>query len=192
MVRIMEFLDEAGTSENYAFLDDDPRAAVKKAFDLGLECILKCQIGVDDTLKVWCAQHDEVTLAPTKARSYELASLSGAESAGILRLLMSIDEPSSEVIRSVKAGVAWSESTKIKGYRYRRSTSDPALTKDPSASPLWARFSEIETNRPFFCDRDGVKKYDIMKIGSERRRGYSWFSNAGEKVAQAFTQWPHR
>ena len=60
MVRIMEFLDEAGTSENYAFLDDDPRAAVKKAFDLGLECILKCQIGVDDTRWLAAFERPEV------------------------------------------------------------------------------------------------------------------------------------
>ena len=31
---------------------------------------------------------------------------------------------------------------------------------------LWARFYELETNRPFFCDRDGIKKYDISATHS--------------------------
>jgi len=188
----MEFLNEVFTSSGYAFLDKERRAASKKAFERGLACILKCQIQVKETLTVWCAQHDEETLAPADARSYELASLSGAESASILRFLMRIDEPSPEVIRSVKAGVAWFEANKIEGFRYQRSPSEPAQSKDPTASPLWARFSEIETNRPFFCDRDGVKKYDLMEVGVERRKGYSWYSSAGEKVSKAYANWGHR
>jgi len=34
--------------------------------------------------------------------------------------------------------------------------------------PLWARFYTLEDNRPFFSDRDGVKKFDISEIGHER------------------------
>ncbi|YCM42515.1 pectate lyase [Verrucomicrobiaceae bacterium 227] len=192
MIRIMEFLDEVVTSADYDFLDHDRRAAAKKASDLGIACILKCQIKVKGQLTVWCAQHDEITLAPAKARSYELVSLSGAESAGILRFLMSIDEPSPGVIRAVKAGAAWFEANKIEGFRYKRSAKEPALTKDPSAPSLWARFSEIETNRPFFCDRDGVKKYDLMEVGDERRKGYSWYSTSGEAVAKEFAKWSSR
>ena len=188
----MEFLEEVLSSDGYAFLDNKRRASAKKAFDLGMDCILKCQIKVNGILTVWCAQHHEETLAPAGARSYELASLSGAESAGILRFLMSVDAPSPEIIRSVKAGVAWFEASKIEGYRYVRDPNKPALAKDPTASPLWARFSEIETNRPFFCDRDGVKKYDLMEVGAERRQGYSWYSSAGEKVFKVFATWEHR
>ncbi len=33
-----------------------------------------------DRLTVWCAQHDEKTLQPAKARAVELPSLSGLES----------------------------------------------------------------------------------------------------------------
>ncbi len=62
----------------------------------------------------------------------------------------------------------------------------------PGGPPIWARFYEIETNRPFFCDRDGVKKYDVSEIGSERRNGYSWYTSAGERMARAYADWPHR
>ena len=189
MIRLLDFLRDAGTSSTYGFLAKARREAAMGALERGLDCILKCQIVVNGELTVWCAQHDEVSLKPAKARSYELASLSGGESAGILTFLMSFDDPSPEIVRAVEAGVAWFDLVKIEGFRYMRSDSELALTKDPSASPLWARFYEIGSNRPFFCDRDGIVKYDIEEIGGERRRGYSWYSNSGEKVAKAYANW---
>ena len=92
----------------------------------------------------------------------------------------------------IKAGVEWFDSVKIEGYRYRRSETQRALTKDPQAAPLWARFYAIKSNRPIFSDRDGVVKYDIQEIGGERRGGYTWYGNWGEKVAKGFTKWPYR
>jgi pectate lyase len=188
MIRLMEFLRDASTSEDYAFLDKDRSAAAAKALDRGIDCILKCQVIVNGNPTVWCAQHDEDTLLPVDARSYELASLSGAESAGILIYLMSLDKPTPEVIRSVQAGVTWFESAKIEGFRYVKRD----LIEDPSAAPIWARFYEIETNRAFFSDRDGVKKYKLEEIGDERRKGYAWFGNAGAAVAKVYAKWPYR
>lgn len=191
MIRLLEFLRETAASEDFVFLDQGHRAAASKAIDRGIDCIVKCQVVVSGTPTVWCAQHDEVTLAPAGARSYELASLSGAESAGILNFLMSLDAPTPEVIQAVKNGVAWFESVKIDGFRYRKSGSERNLTKDPSARPLWARFYEIQSNRPFFCGRDGIVKYDIEEIESERRGGYSWYGNWGDSVANAYAKWSH-
>ena len=34
--------------------------------------------------------------------------------------------------------------------------------------------------------------HDVEKIGGERRKGYSSYTNAGEKVAKAYSKWPHR
>lgn len=192
MVRIMQFLSDAGTLDDFAFLDKDRRAAAASAVGRGVDCIVKCQIVVDGKLTSWCAQHDEVTLAPAQARSYELPSLSGGESAGVLIFLMGLDKPSPEVVRAVKAGVAWFEAAKIEGYRYKRSGKEPNLIKDPSAEPLWARFYEIKTNRPFFCDRDGVPKYDVEEISSERRSGYAWYGNWGVAVAKRYEKWEQR
>ncbi|MFT5407285.1 MAG: PelA/Pel-15E family pectate lyase [Verrucomicrobiales bacterium] len=192
MIRLMEFLIETATSEDYVFLDKDRRAGAQSAFDHGVDCIVKCQIKVKDTLTVWCAQHDEDTLAPADARSYELASLSGAESAGILTFLMKLDKPTPEVIRAVKAGVAWFDSSKVEGIRIDKIDGDRKVIADATAPPLWGRFYDIKTNRPFFCDRDGVVKYELAAIGKERRNGYSWYGNGGEKVAKAFAKWAHR
>ncbi len=192
MIRLMEFLRDTTTSENYAFLDKDRRASAMKARDRGIDCILKCQIVIDGTPTVWCAQHDEVTLAPAGGRSYELASLSGAESAGVLRFLMSLDKPTPEIIRAVKGGVAWFGSAKIEGIRIKKIHGDRKVVKDASAPPLWARFYEIKSNRPIFCNRDGVIRYDLAEIGKERRIGYSWYGNWGDSVAKAHAKWPKR
>jgi PelA/Pel-15E family pectate lyase len=192
MVRLLEFLRSANTAEEFSFLDVHRRDKATRAIKRGIDCIVKCQVVIKGTPTVWCAQHDAVTLAPAIARSYELASLSGSESAGILKYLISLQEPAPEVIRAVQAGVAWFESSKIKGVKIEKVNGDRKVTKDESASPVWARFYELETNRPFFCDRDGVPKYSLEEIGSERRNGYAWYGNWGDSLAKAYANWPHR
>ena len=89
---------------------------------------------------------------------------------------------------AVQAGVAGFASAKVTGFRYVKRQ----LIPDASAPPIWARFYEIESNRPFFSDRDGVLKYNLSEIGSERRNGYNWYNTAGEAVAKAYAQWPQR
>ncbi len=192
MVRLLEFLRDASSQPDFAFLNKERREAATQAIARGIDCIVKCQVIVKGVPTVWCAQHDEITLAPAQARSYELASLSGSESAAILKYLISLDKPTPEVIRAVKAGVAWFESAKIQGIRIEKIDGDRRVVPDPAAEPVWARFYEIETNRPFFCDRDGVPKYALAEIGRERRNGYSWYGNWGESLINAYAKWPHR
>ena len=189
MVRILEFLRDVAESSDYGFLETDRRAAARAAFDRGIKCILDCQIVVNGKRTVWCAQHDEVDLRPRPARSYELESLSGAESAASLKLLMSLDNPSPEIQRAIRAGAAWYESAKITGIRIKRVQGDRVVVEDPKAAPTWARFYEIKTNRPLFCGRDGVKKYRFSEIEAERRNGYSWYGNWGKDVAEAYDEW---
>jgi PelA/Pel-15E family pectate lyase len=184
MVRLMLFLREVCTSDLYGFMAEPQRQAAKNAFERGLECILKCQIRVDGKLTAWCAQHDEIDYSPRPARTFERVSLSGAESVGIARLLMSLDAPSPEIIRSIQGAVAWFEAAKLQGLReeVRDDMNAPnkrnkVVVNDPAAPPLWARFYEIGTNRPLFCDRDGVVKYSLAEIGYERRNGYSWLGD---------------
>lgn len=166
----------------YAFLTDDHRARAKRAVEKGIDVILKTQVAQNGKLTVWCAQHDEKTLEPAKARSYELPSLSGGESVGIVRYLMGIERPSPEIVRAIQAAVAWFESVKIKGIRVVRQGGDRVVVADPAAPPLWARFYELGTNRPFFCGRDGVVKYRLSEIEAERRNNYSWYVDRPAKL----------
>jgi PelA/Pel-15E family pectate lyase len=181
MVRLMLFLREAATSDTYAFLEPRQQERARRAFDRGIQCILKCQVRENGKLTAWCAQHDEKDFSPRPARSYELASLSGAESVGIVRLLMSLDKPSPEVVHSVRAAVQWFEAAKLKGIRVVKvpdpkapNGMDKRVMEDPVASPMWARFYDLQTGRPIFCDRDGVPKAQLGDIGYERRNGYDW------------------
>ena len=46
---------------------------------------------------------------------------------------------------------------------------------DPTAPPQWARFYDLKTRKPVFCDRDGIPKATLAEIGHERRNNYSWY-----------------
>ncbi|WP_243400338.1 pectate lyase [Flavobacterium alvei] len=167
----------------------------KIAFNKGIDCIIKSQYKQNGVLTAWCAQHDEVTLLPANARAYELASLSGQESVKIVQLLMSIENPSPEVINAVNSAVAWFEKTKITGIREDRvpvpnsKIMEKVLVKDPNAEPLWARFMELTDNTPFFCDRDGIKKASYFEIGQERRTGYNWYTSKPNDVLKKYPAW---
>jgi PelA/Pel-15E family pectate lyase len=197
MVRLLEFLRETYTSDVYDFIGADRRAAARRAFERGIDCILQCQIKVNGKLTVWCAQHDEKDYQPRPGRTFELVSLSGAESVGIVRLLMSLERPSPEVVRAVESAVAWFKSAQLKGVRVVWEEDDKSpkrmnkvVVKDASAPPMWARFYEIGTNKPIFADRDGVAKYDLADIGYERRNGYAWLGYWPQKLLeQEYPAW---
>ncbi|WP_308991078.1 pectate lyase [Mariniflexile litorale] len=166
------------------------------AFDKGVDVILKTQIVVNGTKTAWCAQHDQVTLLPADARSYELKSISGSESVGVVRILMTIDSPSSEVIDAVNKAVAWFESSKIVGYNLVSVTGDQYETgKDKilveaPGNIMWGRFYDLVTNQPFFCSRDGIKRSAIAEITHERRNGYSWYGNwPSSLIGSEYSNW---
>nr|AAW84057.1 pectate lyase [uncultured bacterium] len=197
MVRLMIFLREVTTSNLYSFVEAPLRTQARESFDRGVRCILKCQIVVNGHKTAWCAQHDETDFSPRSARSYELPSLSGSESVGIVRLLMSLDQPSRGVIDAITNAVAWFESAKLPGIKTVQET-DPnspkgwnrVVVKDESARPMWARFYDINTNKPFFCDRDGVPKPSLAEIGYERRNGYAWLGYWPEDLlAREYPAW---
>ncbi|MCX6627194.1 MAG: pectate lyase, partial [Candidatus Solibacter sp.] len=118
MVGVLELLrDLVDHKPEFAFLGDADRARARQAISKGVECILKTQVVQQGKLTAWCAQHDERTLAPAKARAYELPSLSGGESAGIVKFLMGIEKPSPEVVRAIEGAVAWFRTNRIQGIR---------------------------------------------------------------------------
>ncbi len=189
MVRLLYLLRDIAQASEFEFVDAEKREVAGQAFDRGITCILNCQIRVNGKRTVWCAQHDAEDLKPQSARSYERISLSGSESAEILQLLMRLDNPSERVIRAVQAGVRWYEISKIEGLRIKWVQGKRTAVPDPDGPPMWARFYEIETNRPFFCNRDGVPVYDYNEVDSERREGYAWYGNWGKDVFWEYDKW---
>ena len=200
MLRIMEFLREIYSQPRYAFVEVKQRDACFTAFDKGVLCILKCQIIVDSKPTVWCAQHHAETLLPVLARSYELPSFSGSESVGLTRLLMSLDNPSSEIKAAIEGAVKWFESAKLVGIRveWQDAPNTPKgknriVVPDATAPPVWARFYDLTTGKPMFCDRDGIPKETISEIGYERRNGYAWYGNwPKELLEKDYPAWRNR
>jgi PelA/Pel-15E family pectate lyase len=178
-------------------VDEGSMAHISKAHEKGIDIILKTQITVNGKPTVWCAQHDEKTLQPAKARSYELPSFSGAESVGIVKFLMQLPNPSPEIIRSVEGAVEWFDRHRIKNTRWETFTNtdgqqDRRIVSDPAAGDMWARFYDLETQEPYVCDRDGVKKKSLEEIGYERRNGYSWYTDAPADLFKLLPEWRAR
>ena len=188
MVNVLELLRAIGRAEQpWDRIDRARRARAVDAVARGVDCLLRTQVRVDGLLTAWCAQHDEVTLAPAPARRFEPVSLSGAESVGILRFLMGIERPGPEIEAAIEAGVAWLESVAIPGRR-------PELVSDAEGQPVdrvlvpdsevdaWARFYQIGSNRPIFSGRDSVIHYDLAEVELERRIGYAYYGTWAEKL----------
>lgn len=197
MVRILNVLKEV--SEQTDFYSIKPSNEIveksKTAFNKGIDCIIKTQYKQNGVLTAWCAQHDEVTFEPAKARAYELPSLSGKESAKIVLLLMSIEKPSPEIVTAVKSAYAWFEKTKITNLEEKRILNDAGKIIDKkmipvqNGDPIWARFMELDNNEPFFCDRDGIKKKTLDEIGLERKNGYAWYTDEPKEVLKKYASW---
>jgi len=185
----------------YSFIDGSFKQQIQKAYEKGLDCIIKTQINDDGKPTAWCQQYDEVTLEPAWARKFEPASICNGESVDVVSLLMSIKEPSPAVIEAVQNAVAWFNESKIIGVRvetfaapemptpYRVSKTDKRVINDSAASPIWTRYYELKTHRPLFCNRDSKVVYSLAEVDRERRDGYAWYTYAPQKILQQYPKW---
>jgi len=205
MIGVMKLLQKiiSGKRE-FKFVDASLKERIKSAFAKGIDCIIRSQIMEKETLTVWCQQHDDVTLLPRNARTFELASATSMESAGIVLFLMSLDDPSPPVVKSVEGAVRWFERSRILGIRvetveapkteyiYHTASDDKVVVEDTAAPPIWARFYEPGTNRPLFANRDGRPVYSMTEVDRERRTGYAWYTYDPAKVLAEYPKWRRR
>ena len=164
----------------YDLADDRLLRKCQAAVMRGRKCILKCQIIVNEKKTAWCQQHDQQTLEPAQGRISENPSLSGAESVGVVRYLMSIDSPSPEIMAAIAGAVKWFKKVKITGIRVLNFEDkslpggvDRKIVVDPEAPPIWARYYEIGTDRPMFIEK-GVVKYKLSELSHTKRIGHLW------------------
>jgi len=176
-------------------LDEDLRVRCQKAYDKGIRCVLDCQIRKDGKLTVWCQQHNHITLKPEHARIYELPAFSAlGETCDLLNLLMSLKNPSDEVVASVSSAIEWLENhaihdMKVVELRDAQGKKDIRLVEAPGAPLIWARFYDLETEKPFYCDRDGIKRSDLSEISAERRNGYRWLGSDPARIIEYYKKW---
>ncbi len=184
MTRVLTALHHASLGnvpfDTDLFTDTD-RTAMQYAISQGVDYILQAQWEQDGEPTVWCAQHGKDDYLPKAARAYELESLSGSESVEVIAFLMTQPQ-TPEVEAAVKAAIAWfrSPDTYLADHRYNSSVEEKIVYSE--GDRMWYRFYDLTTNEGFFSDRDGGKYDDIMDISAERRNGYSWGGNYGEKI----------
>ena len=195
------FLDIEEGRPYYNWISNDMMSDIEESLKRAIDVTVKCQIIVNNKKTGWCQQHDNKTLLPVKARSYELPSIASLESTSVVEFLMRIEYPDQKIIEAINGAVAWLEESKIYGIRpewievdnrdldenYKRY--DVKVIADQEAPPIWARYYEIETNRPFFCNRDGIKVYKLDQVAQERRIGYAWYGYWPEAALCAYPEW---
>ncbi|MDO4758307.1 MAG: pectate lyase [Rikenellaceae bacterium] len=182
-----------------ALIDKATRKLVSEAFDKGIECILKCQMVVDGKLTVWCQQHDKESYAPAPARAFEHISYCSMESASLVRLLMTLPNPSKKVKAAVHGAMQWFDTYKLTGLKLVRTGWRPGEKRDakliPDAEakmPLWGRFYDLDYCEPYVCDRDGIKRRRLEQIGLERRTGYSWYGSRPADLYPLYEEWAEK
>lgn len=197
MINVLKVLQDVTLKRNNLdIVDASLIAPSKTAIEKGIDCILKTQVKVKGKLTVWCAQYDASSLKPAKARAFELVSLSGAESVGIVEFLMEQTNPSQAIKDAIASAIAWFNTSKIVGYNFvvvpapgTPKGKDRMLVKEANAT-IWARFYDIDTNEPFFSGRDSQKKKDVKDIEYERRNGYAWYGTwPAQLLAKKYPNW---
>ena len=191
MINVLYMLEDA-LYGRYPFDSDiipaEYKVKLEDSIDRAIDYILKAQIISQGKLTAWCAQHDPVTYEPVAARAYELPSISGCESAPVIQFLMN-QEQTPEIKKAVESALQWFKESELTNIEYVRQASNGVYFKETTGHRTWYRFYEIDTNLPIFCDRDGIKKHDIMEIGEERRHGYAWAGDWGKKILNAYDKY---
>jgi hypothetical protein len=104
----------------------------------------------------WAQQYDH-DLGPAQGRKFEPPAAASIETAYAIRTLVEgyheLGDP--RLLSTAKRGADW-------------------LAASQTEPETWARFYEIDSNRPIFGDRDGSVHYALGKISEERRNNYDW------------------
>jgi PelA/Pel-15E family pectate lyase len=195
MIGIMQVLQHIVQNEPYySFVKNQLRKEAANAYKKGIDCILKCQIVEKGKATVWCQQHDNISLKPVGARTFELPSKASEESAEIVHLLMQVKSPDAEIINAIKNALAWFQKVAIKDervntipakdvvYKFHEAKFDKIVVTDSGAPPMWTRYYELETDHPMFANRDGKKVYELSDVSRERRTGYAWYGYWPQKI----------
>ena len=195
MIGVMQVLQHIVQNEPYySFVKNQLRKEAANAYKKGIDCILKCQIVEKGKATVWCQQHDNISLKPVGARTFELPSKASEESVEIVHLLMQVKNPDAEIISAIKNALAWFQKVAIKDervktipakdvvYKFHEAKFDKIVVTDSGAPPMWTRYYELETDRPMFANRDGKKVYELSDVLRERRTGYAWYGYWPQKI----------
>lgn len=174
----------------YKFLSPHLKKRVTESFDKGLNCLLKTQLPSGG----WAAQYDYETMKPARGRMYELASIDSRETANNLIFLMTIKNPSEDIVQSIEKAANWLDSYKIENLEMVTYTKDSGkedlkTVYCEECSPIWARMYDVTTNTPVFSDRSGLVFKSMEGISHERRNNYEWYVIDGRQALEEYEIW---
>lgn len=189
----------------FGFITADQRARVDAAVTAGDACLLRLQVRQDGVPTIWAGQYDRTTLQPAQGRKFELPALVTDESVGVVRYLMSIPDPSPEVVASVNAAMAWFQAHALTGWRletfqttpeqfqFHRTTVDRRLVADTDAPLLWGRFHDLRDSSVVLANREGERVATFDQIPRERRTGYHWYGTWPQAlITTEYPRWQQR
>lgn len=193
MINALTVLYNVAEGKNdFNVVDPKLKEKSKIAVQKGIDCILKTQVLQKGIPSIWGDQYNEITMQPDKARAFEPISLATGESVNIVRFLM-MQQATPEIQKSIKSAIKWFKENKVEGYSYnvaKQNGKTVRVLAEDKNSVIWARFYDINTNKPLFGDRDGSVKYNYNEVSEERRNGYSWFGDAPDKlIDKEFPKW---
>ena len=192
IVHILELLEDVcARQKEFAFVDPTLAARAAPALERGIGCVLATQLrDAAGHRTVWGQQHDALDLTPCAARNFEPISECSNESVGIVQFLMTVPNPSREIVAAVEGAMAWFPRHAIHGMKWiRRAPEGTDLQPAPGAPDLWARYYEIGTGKPIFGERDRRVYYSVAEISLERRNGYGWFNDRPDSLSRPYAKW---
>jgi len=109
----------------------------------------------------WAQQYN-FGMEPAWARAFEPPAVCSNESADAMRMLVDLflETGEEKFLETIPAFVAW-------------------LKRSQLGNNRWARYYELETNKPIYGDRDGKIHYTVQELSEERQRGYAWEGGFG-------------
>jgi hypothetical protein len=116
----------------------------------------------------WAQQYN-FDMEPAWARAFEPPAVCSSESAGAMRTLVELflETGDEKLLQPIPAFVAW-------------------LKRSEIGPDRWARYYELETNKPIYGDRDGKIHHTLSEISEERQHGYAWQGSFGIPQAIAY------
>ncbi len=202
MMGVMQLLKSINDNNiEYNYIDPVRKSKLTIAYQKGIDCILKTQINNNNKKTAWCQQHDEFSLTPVWARKFEPPAICNNESVEIVLFLMSIKNPSKEIIQAIENAIQWYQKSKILNTtvktiqapklvtRFTTSYTDKVVVTDSSAPPIWTRFYHLETEQPIFCTGTGQVVNSLAEVERERRDGYAWYTYKPQKALKQYKEW---
>jgi hypothetical protein len=118
----------------------------------------------------WAQQYN-YDMEPAWARAFEPPAVCSAESADAARMLVRLflETRAEKFLEPIPPFLAWLERSRLSPNR-------------------WARYYELESNRPIYGDRDGRIHYTVQELSDERQHGYAWEGSFGIPETMALYQ----